>query len=108
MVPSRLKRRSSRLVAAAAAILLLVAATGGGTRKLAYSLAEPLLVRMADGVLDLRKDQERLLRQRLRGLLAWHKASELPLYTARVEELRARLGDGLSREDARWARGTME
>ena len=81
---------------------------GCSSRKLMYQYGETLLVYEISRALDLEAPQKRHLRDRIHAHFVWHRAEELPLYADRIEQLRQRFADGLSDEDMRWTRGTIE
>jgi hypothetical protein len=85
------RARQSRLAALALALLLVLAAAACSAIKIGYDNADSLLAYSLDGYFDLDDAQSQLLRQRLRVLLAWHRATQLQDYALQLERWRERV-----------------
>ena len=104
-VRSTTGRPSARVLLLAAVALIFV---GCSTRRLLYQLGPTLVLHEVDEALELEPQQKEMARVRLRALFAWHRREELPVYGQRLDELRRRIADGVSREDLTWVRSTVE
>lgn len=90
------------------AVLLAVAAgVGCSARKLAYQMMPMLVMSSVDQAIGLTPAQKDVLRPEIRRILDWHRRQELPLYAARLDDLRARLRAGLTPADVKWTRETV-
>ena len=58
---------------------------------LAYTHAETLIRLWADQYADFTREQDQLVKPRLRDLLAWHRGAQLPEYVRIIERVDARL-----------------
>lgn len=74
----------------ALSVVLLVAACS--SIKLGYNNADTLLMYSLDSYFDLDDSQEKLARERVRELLAWHRSTQLTQYARFVDEAQGRLG----------------
>jgi hypothetical protein len=71
-----------RFVAVSTALLIAACSS----LKLGYNNADTLLVYALDSYLDLDDEQSRLARQRLRNLMAWHRATQLAGYAQLIDD----------------------
>jgi hypothetical protein len=70
----------------------MIAVTAGcSSLKLGYNNADTLLVYTLDNYLDLNGPQQQLVRERMRGLLAWHRQTQLRGYAELIEAAGKRL-----------------
>ncbi|HEX7156787.1 MAG TPA: DUF6279 family lipoprotein [Burkholderiaceae bacterium] len=83
--------RAARLAAGALAFLLVLATGACSAIKIGYNNADSLLAYSLDGYFDLDEAQSQALRQRLRALLAWHRATQLQDYAQLLGRWRARV-----------------
>src|SRR5262245_34267393 len=77
-----------RRVLALAAIVL---AAGCSSVRVSYNNADTLLVYTLDNYFDLNKPQQQLVRERVRGLMEWHRATQLREYADVIESAGKRL-----------------
>ena len=95
------------------AIAVFLAAACSFTRlaymstSLAYGNATPVLAWMAADYVDMSGDQKDWVRDRLTRAMAWHRVQELPEYRRFLEELLARVDDGIRAEDARFVQTSV-
>jgi hypothetical protein len=86
--------------------LLLLALTGlsgcSGLR-IAYNNADTVLQWMADDYFAIEGAQEEDFKARLAGFHAWHRAEELPRYSALLTSAGEKLADGMSTQELIWA-----
>lgn len=71
----------------AGAVLLAVAMTGCGLVKTGYRNGDTVGLFMMNRYLDLSGEQKDYVKPKLRALLAWHRTTQLPEYTAVATEL---------------------
>ncbi len=101
--------RTSIIVAVAA----LLAAACSFTRlaymstPVAYENATPVLAWMAGDYVDMSGELRTWVRARLDRAMAWHRARELPEYRRFLEDMLARVDDGISADDARFVHTTV-
>src|SRR5262249_58599068 len=74
---------------------------------LAYENATPVLAWMAGDYVDMSGGQRDWVRERLTRAMAWHRAQELPEYRRFLEDMLARVDDGISADDARFVHTTV-
>jgi hypothetical protein len=84
------RRPDSRWKVFALALLASLVLSGCVTR-IAYDRLDWLTRWYIDSYLDLTESQDRLAREITRRNLAWHRATQLPLYADHIRELRAGL-----------------
>ncbi len=95
------------------AVLALVVMTGcsSGVR-IGYNQAETLVNWTLSDYVEFEPHQRDLFGQKFRALHDWHRREQLPEYARLLRETRARVEDGLSREDVDWviarSRGRLE
>lgn len=99
-------RRLARHALVAAALVALLAACSSVTR-VAYNNAGVAAAWTVDDWFDLHDGQRDWVKGRFAGLLAWHRANELPAYERLLQDTAARAARGLTREDARRIHGEM-
>jgi hypothetical protein len=88
-----LLNRGPRLLLLALFALLFAACS---TIRLGYNNADTLLLHALDRYVTLTDEQERLVRQRVGSLMAWHRATQLTDYAAFIQHTRTRLDGGVS------------
>lgn len=78
-----------------AAVLALFASFIGGCSsvRFGYDNADTLLVYRLDSYVDLTSAQSRLVRDKVHGLFAWHRATQLPAYADFIDAAGRRLDD---------------
>lgn len=81
--------------------LLILAGCSSGIR-LGYNQAETLVNWTVSDYVDFEPHQRDLFGQRFRALHEWHRREQLPEYVGLLHETRARIEDGLSRQDIEW------
>jgi len=75
----------------------------GAFRKVAYNSLVPVyIVNRVNHYFDLNRDQENFLRARIALHHAWHRRTQLPLYTADLAELKKRFERRLTPKDLDW------
>jgi hypothetical protein len=79
------------LLAAALGALLLVSCS---SIKLGYNNADTLLVYSLDSYFDLDDAQEKLVKERVRELMAWHRSTQLVAYARFLEDTERKVGNG--------------
>jgi hypothetical protein len=85
-------------------VLLAVALAGcGGVMRIAYNNGDFALRTVAYEYLDLRDEQQDLLKSQLARFHEWHRREELPEYAAMLQGAADRIGRGLTRADVLWA-----
>jgi Family of unknown function (DUF6279) len=89
-------RRFSTLFALAAILAFLGACS---VATIAYNNASTVISYAVGDYVDLTPEQEKWLRPRVEGLIAWHRANELPLYQRTIEDLKARAAGTIKAED---------
>ena len=77
-----------------AALAVLAGATACSTLRVGYDNADTLLLYTFDSYLDLDDAQTAFLRQRVKAVLAWHRATQLRDYAAQLAAIQARIGAG--------------
>ncbi|HYE34209.1 DUF6279 family lipoprotein [Methylocaldum sp.] len=80
--------RRSYLIVISGTVLLLVACTGV---RFGYNHADIFLVASLDEYVDLERAQEKLAKDRISALLAWHRSTQLHAYSALLEEIRTKV-----------------
>lgn len=88
--PVALARRA-RHVLAFGLVLLLASCS---SIKLGYNNADTLLVYSLDSYLDLDETQEKLVRERVRELLGWHRSTQLRAYARLLDDGERLVGNG--------------
>ncbi len=83
-----LSGRGPRLLVLGLFALLFAACS---TIKLGYNHADTLLLHAIDRYVSLTGEQEQMVRQRVGGLMAWHRATQLPDYAAFLQKARGQL-----------------
>jgi hypothetical protein len=69
--------------------------------KSAYNNVDVLILNRIDYYIDLRSDQEGLLRDSIKFYHNWHRKNELPRYIATLNEIKAK-ANNWTREDVHW------
>lgn len=90
--------RGARLLAYALLTLLFAACS---TIKLGYNNADMLVLHGVDRYVDLDDEQEQMVRQRVNGLLAWHRATQLTDYASFIQHARSSLGGSVTGAEVR-------
>lgn len=80
--------RRWRLIAVSVIVLPLAACT---SIRFGYNHADTLLILKLDQYLDLEKPQEKLAKDRIAALLAWHRSTQLADYSVLLEEIRTKV-----------------
>jgi hypothetical protein len=93
--PTPIARRGQALALALVALLFAACST----IRIGYNHADTLLLHTLQRYVDLDDAQERLVRQRMAGLMSWHRATQLPDYAAFVQQARLRLDDQVTGEE---------
>ena len=81
------------------ALALIALAAGCSSVRMGYNNADTLLVYTFDNYLDLNRAQQQLVRDRVRGLLAWHRSTQLHEYADLIESAGQRLEKRVSADD---------
>lgn len=81
------------------ALALCVAAAACSSVRLGYNNADTLLLYTLDTYLDLNEQQEELVRERMRVLLAWHRATQVRGYAEFLEAAGKRLDNRVSSDE---------
>ncbi len=84
-------RRSLRWAAVLAVFAGVIA--GCSSVRFGYDNADTLLFYKLDGYVDLSNAQSRLVRDKVRGLFAWHRATQLPGYADFIDGASRQLDD---------------
>ena len=92
-------RPSRRVKTLGLALLLTVAIAGCGLVKTGYRNGDTVGLFMMNRYLDLSSEQKEFVKPRLRALLAWHKTTQLPDYTALASELQRKASQPISEEE---------
>jgi hypothetical protein len=71
-------------------------------RKIAYNYATRFIVSRIADTFDLDKAQKKQTHASISAIHQWHRAAELPQYVQFLDQLTAKLTDGLSREEVLW------
>ena len=87
-VRAALGAHALRFVALSAVLLI----TACSSIRLGYNNADTLLVYALDSYLDLDDRQSQLAKERLRNLMAWHRATQLSGYAQLVEDAQRKVG----------------
>ena len=88
--------RGARWLLAAGAVLLLAACS---SLRFGYNNADTLLLYTLDSYFDLDDGQEALARERVRGLLAWHRSTQLAAYAGLLDSAGRKLDGELTPAD---------
>ena len=88
--PGTLARRAQRVLALGLVLLL----ASCSSIKLGYNNADTLLVYSLDSYLDLDETQEKLVRERVRELLGWHRSTQLRAYARLLDDGERQVGNG--------------
>ena len=91
--------RTARLLVLAALVAALVSCT---FTKFAYNQADTVVAWLADDYFDLEGTQKAEFHKRFERFYAWHRYEQLPEYAQFMKTARARMEDGLTREDVLW------
>ncbi len=94
----------NRLVLAAAALLLAACSTTHlmySSATLAYANATPMLAWYVGDYVDMTGEQEDWVRDRIRRVMSWHRAQELPQYSRLLESLAASAEAGFTEDHVR-------
>jgi hypothetical protein len=75
-------------------VILTGALAACSTLRIGYDNADTLLVYTFDNYLDLDTTQAEFLRHRIRAVLAWHRATQLPEYAGQLAAMQARIAAG--------------
>lgn len=89
-VKTPLARRAAQTLALAAVLLLAACSS----IKLGYNNADTLLVYSLDSYLDLDETQEKLVKDRVRELLRWHRSTQLQAYARFLDDTERKVGNG--------------
>jgi hypothetical protein len=81
--------------------LIVVAAAGCSAIRLAYNNADLLLYQSLDSFFDLDEQQEKLSKERIAALLAWHRKNELPAYAQWLGKVREQIGAPMTSDQVR-------
>jgi hypothetical protein len=92
-----------RLVGFLVLILALAGLAGCSGARLAYNNADTVVRWMADDYFGFEGAQEQDFKARLARFHAWHRAQELPRYSALMASAGEKLSDGLTSEELLWA-----
>ncbi len=84
-------QRVRTLLALALGVLLLASCS---SIKLGYNNADTLLVYSLDSYFDLDDAQEKLVKERVRELLAWHRSTQLLAYARFLDDTERKVGNG--------------
>ena len=71
-------------------VILTGALAACSTLRIGYDNADTLLVYTFDNYLDLDTTQAEFLRHRIRAVLAWHRATQLPEYAGQLAAMRGK------------------
>jgi hypothetical protein len=85
------RARAGRLVRTGLAVLLVFALAACTSLRLGYNNADTLLLYSLDRYFDLDDTQERLAKERVRALLAWHRSTQLADYAQVLDGAQRRL-----------------
>ena len=88
--------RLGRLAVIAA---LTVSLASCAALKIGYNNADTLALFQLDSYLGLTPDQEHTVKERVNGLLAWHRSTQLRDYAAFIDKMRAKLGGPVTAAD---------
>jgi hypothetical protein len=81
------------------AIALVAVAAGCSSLRMGYNHADTLLLYTFDDYLDLNAPQQRLVRDRVRALLAWHRQTQLRGYAELIESAGKRLDKNIGADE---------
>lgn len=73
-----------------------------------YRHADHLVLWKIDEYLELSSDQKAFVRERLRVLLAQHRAEALPIYEGFLVEVKEKIANGVDRQEIEWMFSTYE
>lgn len=88
--------RSARRVVVLGCAFLMASCS---SLKLGYNNVDTLLVYAVDRYVDLEDEQEHLLRQRIRGLVSWHRGTQLSDYRELLKTAKNKLNGTVSADD---------
>lgn len=95
-------RRLFRLGAWLGLIALLLSTTACSLRKVAYGMANRLIVSRLSDTFKLNDGQRQQLVTKISTLHAWHRSEELPRYVALIDTFLPKLANGLERSELEW------
>jgi len=95
-------RRLFRLGAWLGLIALLLSTTACSLRKVAYGMANRLIVSRLSDTFKLNDGQRQQLVAKISTLHAWHRSEELPRYVALIDTFLPKLANGLERSELEW------
>jgi hypothetical protein len=78
---------------------LTVSLAGCAAMKIGYNNADTLALFQLDSYLGLTPDQEHTVKERVNGLLGWHRSTQLRDYAAFIDKIRAKLGGPVTAAD---------
>jgi len=90
---------SLRLIRLAAVAALTVALASCAAMKIGYNNADTLALFQLDSYLGLTPDQEHTIKDRVNGLLVWHRSTQLRDYATFIDKIRAKLGGPVTAAD---------
>jgi len=97
---SRAKDRSTGVkLRSVLALAVVVVATGCSSVKVGYNNADTLLYYTLDKYLDLNSAQQELARDSIKGLLAWHRATQLQGYAEFIDAAGRRVESQIAPDD---------
>lgn len=88
--------RVTRLAAIAA---IAVSVASCAAIRVGYNNADMLALLQLDSYLDLTDEQEQTCKERINGLMAWHRSTQLRDYAAFIDKTRAKLGGRVTAAD---------
>lgn len=95
-------RRLLRLGAWLGLLVLLLTTAACSLRKVAYGMANRLIVSRLSDTFKLNETQRQQLTARVATLHAWHRKEELPRYVALIDGFLPKLENGLDRGELEW------
>lgn len=95
-------RRLFRLGAWLGLFALLLSTTACSLRKVAYGMANRLIVSRLSDTFKLNDGQRQQLVAKISTLHAWHRSEELPRYVALIDTFLPKLANGLERSELEW------
>jgi hypothetical protein len=99
LMRSRAKDRSTGVKLRTVLALVVVVAAGCSSVRLGYNNADTLLYYTLDKYLDLNPAQEKLARDSIKGLLAWHRATQLQGYAQLIDAAGRRVEGHIAPDD---------
>lgn len=90
---------SLRLLRLAAVAALTVSLASCAAMKIGYNNADTLALFQLDSYVGLTPDQEHMVKERVNGLLAWHRSTQLRDYAAFIDKMRVKLGGPVTTAD---------